>query len=158
MIIDGFEVFPDGSPAVFNFDETNSKRYPKLQRCDVCNDPYSWDQVVKRLRCGLHSVHGSCENITPGVDCPKCQNSIEIFPLGDYKYIEGHRPEDMIITGFGRHWYNKDYHVLVNFHPEKREMYWYSLYVLRNKIGHAKVQPKLMQFLSTDVYKVQYTN
>jgi hypothetical protein len=34
-------------------------------------------------------------------------------------------------------------------------MYWYSLGVLRYKIGHAKVQPKLMQFLSTDVYKVQ---
>jgi hypothetical protein len=25
----------------------------------------------------------------------------------------------MIITGFGRHRYDKDYHVLVTFHPEK---------------------------------------
>jgi hypothetical protein len=47
IVVSEDEVLADGSPAVFMFDESNSKRYPDLQRCDVYNDPYSWDQAVK---------------------------------------------------------------------------------------------------------------
>jgi hypothetical protein len=113
-------------------DDVSLKSYPKSlrQSCTICSKLYSTGQLISIVDCGLHSVHKHCEDKKLEGECPTCQNSSSVFPIPEWEYIHKHHPEDMIITGFGRHQLNDSYYILLTFDPEKREMYWFPLYSL----------------------------
>jgi hypothetical protein len=143
-------------PSILKFDDVSLESYPEsLRCCTVCGGPYSTGQSIARTNCGFHSVHMHCEDRELEGQSPTCQNPNDVFPVADWEYLRRHRPEDVIITGFGRHRYDTDdYYILLTFDPEKREMYSFPLYSLRHKVSPATIQLKLMQFVATDLYKV----
>jgi hypothetical protein len=94
--------------------------------------------TIARANCSFHSVDMHCEDRELEGPCPTCQNPNDVISVADWEYFRRHRPEDMIVTGFGRHRYDTDdYYILLTFDPEKREMYWFPLYSLRHKVSKA---------------------
>jgi hypothetical protein len=97
--------------------------------------------TIARANYSFHSVHMHCEDRELEGQCPTCQNPNDVFSVADWEYFRRHRPEDMIVTGFGRHRYDTDdCYILLTFDPEKREMYWSTLFAIKSaKHEHQKL-------------------
>jgi hypothetical protein len=120
--------------------------YPEsIRKCVVCHGPYLFGQSILGADCGIHSFHDHCEK-EEGI-CPECQHPTDVFPLGNVKYLEKNRLENTVITGLGCHQNSERKYVLVSFHPEKREMYWYELDTAERQLGRLSVQCGISEFL-----------
>jgi hypothetical protein len=118
----------------------------------VCDGSYPIGQEIVRADCGIHSFHASCE-AEEGIR-PKCQYPTDVFPRGNEDYLERNRPEQMRITGYGYHRNETHKEVLVTFHPEKREMYWYELRTLRHMFDRRWVELKMLEFFISEVQEL----
>lgn len=124
------------------------------RRCVLCDVPYSTGELFERTNCNIHSFHQNCF-VEEGA-CRKCQQPYDVFPLGPVDYLEGKSGEDMTITGFGYQWPRSYKYVMVTFHPEGREMYWYSFRTLWLRFERYIMQEKIVEFFLDQTSELSY--